>query len=227
MRDIVFAIVVGAGVVVGLLSLIIVALEAASLAVNADWSQAGPGSLILIAELGLLAPVWALGIRKYGLPWSAVGFRPFEPIQSAGLGCLFLLFAFGFNVVWALLMGMLGQVVQPDFTPLVGDTPSALSLALIGVGVVAPIAEEVFFRGFVFAGLRQRFRLVPALAVSAALFAVAHLTPTSWPPLFVLGVLFALLYEQTRSIWPAVIMHGLINSMAFVVIYLSQVFSIA
>jgi len=210
---------------VGLLLLLIVIIEIVSLATGTKSSPGILGSLVLVAELGLLLPVWALGIRKYRVPWSSLGFRGFEFGQSFGLGCLFLLFALGFNTFWGLLMAAFDQSVQPDLSPLVGDSLGGLSVALLGAAIVAPVAEEAFFRGFVFSGLRRTMRLVPALVLSAGLFAVAHITPTSWPPIFVLGVLFALLYEQTGSVWPAVIMHGFINGLAFVLMYLSQALS--
>jgi membrane protease YdiL (CAAX protease family) len=224
-RDVLLGIVVGALVVAGLLVVMVIVLEVISRVAGTHSFGGILGSLVLVAELGLLLPVWALGIRKYCVPWSTLGFRGFRLGESVGLGCLFLLSSLGFNVFWTLLMAALGRGVQPDLSPLVGDSLGGLSVALLGAGIVAPVAEEAFFRGFVFSGLRRSMRLVPALALSAALFAVAHITPTSWPPIFVLGVLFALLYEQTGSVWPAIIMHSLINSMGFVFIYLSQVLS--
>jgi membrane protease YdiL (CAAX protease family) len=180
------------------------------------------GSLVLAAELGLLVPVWALGVRKYRVPWSTLGFRGFPWESALGLGCLFLLFSLGFNALWALLMALVGRTVQPDLSPIVGESLGGLSVAVLGAGIVAPLAEEAFFRGFVYSGLRRSMGLVPALVVSAGLFAVAHITPTSWPPIFVLGILFALLFEQTGSVWPAIIMHSVINTLGFVVIYLSR-----
>ncbi len=221
-RDVFWAIVLGTFVMVGLLFVLIVALEVVALVTGAESAANMLGSLVLIAELGLLLPVWALGIRKYHVSWGTLGFRRFDISKSMGLGCLFLLSAFGFNALWALLMTAFNLGVQPDLSPLLGDSLGGLSVALLGAGIAAPVAEEAFFRGFVFSGLRRSMRLVPAVALSATLFAVAHITPTSWPPIFVLGALFALLYEQTGSVWPAVIMHGFINSMAFVLLYLSR-----
>ena len=55
--------------------------------------------------------------------------------------------------------------------------------------------------------------------LNAILFALMHILPTSWPPIFVLGVLFAWLYEQTGSIWPAVAVHGAINIISFLALY--------
>jgi hypothetical protein len=221
-RDVFWAIVLGAFVVIGLLFLLLVVVEVVSLTAGNGSSASTVGSLVLTAELGLLLPVWALGVRKYHVPWTTVGFRGFDLGKSIGLGCLFLLFALGFNVLWAVLMAAFDQGVQPDLSPLVGESLGSLSVALLGAGIAAPVAEEAFFRGFVFAGLRRTMRLVPAAALSAALFAVAHIVPTSWPPIFVLGVLFALLYEQTGSVWPAIIMHGFINGMSFLLMYLAR-----
>jgi len=167
--------------------------------------------------------VWALGVHKYRLPWSSVGFRRFHLGRGLGLGCLSLLIAFGFNLVWAVILGVFGLRVQPDILPLFGGGIAGLLLALLAGGLVAPLAEEAFFRGYVFAGLRQHFGLLPAVLLSSGLFALVHILPTSWPPIFVLGMLFALLYEWTGSIWPAVVVHGVINALSFLAAYLFQV----
>jgi hypothetical protein len=163
--------------------------------------------------------VWWFGIRKYRLPWSSAGLRPFAPARGLGLGCLALIFGFWFNLAWSLFLSLFGLRTQPDLLPLFGSGIGGLLLALFTGGLVAPLAEEVFFRGFVFAGLHRRVGLRWAVVLSAILFALVHILPTSWPPIFVLGVLFALLYEQTGSIWPAVALHAAINSISFLALY--------
>jgi len=178
------------------------------------------GMLVLFAELGLLAPVWAFGVRKYRITWSVVGFRGFNLARGTGLGCLALLASFAFNALWALLLGLFQLRTQPDVLPAFGGGAGGLSLALLVGGVVAPVAEEAFFRGFLFAGLKKYWGRLAGALLSAALFTVAHILPTSFPPIFVLGVLFALLYDYTGSIWPAVALHGVINSLSFVAAYL-------
>jgi membrane protease YdiL (CAAX protease family) len=184
-----------------------------------------PGTLVLVAELGLLVPVWALGTRKYHLPWSSVGFRRFDIARAAGFGCLSVLGSFGFNALWALFLGLFRMRTQPDVLPVFGGGIQGLSQALLVGGVVAPVAEEAFFRGYLFAGLRSRCGRKPAIVMSAAMFSLAHIYPTSWPPIFVLGALFALLYEHTQSIWPAVVVHGGINAVGLVASYLLTLLS--
>ena len=85
--------------------------------------------------------------------------------------------------------------------------------------LVGPVAEETFFRGFVFAGLRSRYDWRVAAAISAALFAAAHLQLTFFIPAFALGFLFAYLYQRSNSIWPGLIFHMLLNGIALTIAY--------
>ncbi len=218
--DILWAVVLGTVAVVVLLALMFMA---AWLLEYAGWVSSSSdltGALVLVAELGFLLPIWMLGTRKYGVPWSSVGFRRFDGPRALGVGCLAVMATFTFNAIWAVFLGLFSMRAQPDMLPAFGGGIEGLSQALLVGGLVAPIAEEAFFRGYLFAGLRHHFGRVAAYLLSAGLFALAHILPTSYPPIFVLGLLFALLYEQTGSIWPAVIMHGSINALAFVASYL-------
>lgn len=219
-RDMAWAVVVGIIAVLSISLLMLLGLRLLDRALGVAPPPWARGTVILIAELGLLFPVWVFGTRKYGLPWSRVGFRGFNVTRAAGLGCLILLGSLGFNLAWALFLGLFQLQAQPDVLPAFGGGLQGLSQALFVGGLVAPVAEEAFFRGYLYAGLRNHFGRFAAIGLSAALFAAAHILPTSLPPVFLLGALFALLYEQTDSLWPAVILHGTINSMGFVASYL-------
>jgi hypothetical protein len=100
-----------------------------------------------------------------------------------------------------------------------GTRDSALAFAGAGflVCVVAPVAEELFFRGFVFGGLR-RHGFWPAAIVSGAVFGLAHVlgSPLGFiVPLAFLGMVLAFLYERTGSLYPPMALHALNNSIAF------------
>ncbi|HUT16117.1 MAG TPA: type II CAAX endopeptidase family protein [Anaerolineae bacterium] len=226
-RDMLMATAIGSILVLGLAVAIGFALRFYHELTGAEWVLRLLGIDVLVGELALLLPVWLFGVRKYGLPWGTVGFRPFDVRRAAGLGCLFLLVSFAFNFIWAMLMLVLtGLDVQPDVLPYFGGGAGDLPLALLTVSLAAPVAEEAFFRGYLFAGLREHTSLRGAILVSAALFALVHVLPISMPPLFVLGVLFALLYHQTGSIWPAVILHSSMNTLAVLASYLLQTLEI-
>jgi len=93
------------------------------------------------------------------------------------------------------------------------------ALALAAVGVVAPLAEEVVFRGVSFRGLRRRLGFFPAAALSAGLFSLAHLDLPHGLQLFVVGVVLAWTVERSGSILPGILLHAVINLTSLLVIW--------
>lgn len=178
-----------------------------------------PGVFIGLAELALLVPVWWLALHKYSVGWDSLGLRGFGS-GALGLGCGLMLLSFSFNFVYSAILGIFGLQVQTDLAPLFSELSSPWWFLLAGV-VVAPVVEEVFFRGFVFAGLQSRFEWKTAAAISAALFALTHLQVTAFIPIFILGYIFAILYRQSNSILPAILMHILTNGLALGTAYLT------
>lgn len=77
--------------------------------------------------------------------------------------------------------------------------------------LLAPICEEVYFRGFVFGGLRSRIGLWPATLVAAVLFALVHDSLAVQLPIFALAITLTLVYVRTGSlVWP-IVLHVLFN----------------
>lgn len=178
------------------------------------------GTLVTLAEIVFLIPVWAFALRRPGVSWRDLGLRGFRPLTGCLAAIGFLYLSFSVNVLWGLVLRWLGWPGQPDVRLLFGSGPLGLGLAFVSAGIVAPLAEEVFFRGFAFPPLRRRLGLWPAIIVNAALFTALHFTPTVFPPLFLLGVLFCLLYTHTGSLWPGIILHASVNTFSLLVTYL-------
>jgi len=175
------------------------------------------GLLVIFGEAILLLPIWYLAVRKYNISWEQLGLRPFKR-EAVAIGCGLMILSLLFNVGYAALLGLFDLQIQPDITMAFENTNYPLIL-LFGGAVVAPIVEELFFRGFVFAGLRGRWSWQTAAVVSAGLFALVHFVPTSILPIFLLGLIFAVLYQLSGSIWPAILMHMLTNTVALLSAY--------
>jgi len=175
------------------------------------------GLAIALLEGFILIPVWFFGVHRYRVGWSALGFRSFPLMTGCGLAVSALFLSFIVNFFWALVLFSLGWPGQPNFLPVFGQGPAGLLVALVVGTLVAPLAEEAFFRGFLLAGLRKYWGLGWALVASAALFALLHFTPTVIVPLFVLGLLLGLLYVRTNSLGPGILMHATVNSLALLV----------
>ncbi len=96
----------------------------------------------------------------------------------------------------------------------------AILIFYFTIGVLAPICEESLFRGFIYSSLRRKFSVLPSVLLSATLFAGAHLDAGGFLPLFVLGSIFAFVFEKTKSTLPSMVAHGLWNSGTFTLVLL-------
>lgn len=122
------------------------------------------------------------------------------------------------------LGGDLAAVLQaPLLGPVRGNNPlvlhptafaSPLLIAglVVAVVVVAPVAEELFFRGLLYGWLRARLPVPAAVAIAAVLFSVAHFQLGLLLPLAVVGAGLCLLYERSRSLWVPAAAHAALNA---------------
>ena len=177
-----------------------------------------PGLLLNVGELLLLLPVFFLLI-KYNIGLDAFGLRRFSP-RVLNIGCALMLLVYGVIIVYGLLLNYFGISSGVDLAPLLEEVGSPLPIVIATV-IAAPFVEEIFFRGFLFFGLRQRFGWVWAALISTAFFAILHLQPTNMLPIFLLGFLFAYITHIGNSIWPSILLHALFNGLNIFALYVS------
>ena len=128
----------------------------------------------------------AYALLSYGLLWLAMQFLPgFNATQEQSLGF------HSFHSWFEAGFGFLAFVV------------------------LAPIAEELFFRGFLFGGLRRRLSFVPAMLITSVLFGLAHGQLNVGLDTFALSLVLCFLYEGTGSIWTSMALHMIKNGLAF------------
>ena len=126
--------------------------------------------------------------------------------------------AFPVALAAAFLANVLSEAlgIEPPVHPMIelaGTTASRLDLVVIfasGV-IVAPLAEEFLFRGFIFASLRDRGGLAAGIIVSSLLFSVVHPGLPNQAATLVLGAAFCLLYERTGTLVAPVAAHAYFN----------------
>jgi membrane protease YdiL (CAAX protease family) len=172
--------------------------------------------------------VYLLVLRPRKLTWAELGISP------PRWRWLWLLLAVGVALVLLPLRGLIGLLVQEWFGGGLEGMQSRLDLllgtemswprflvTLLGAGFLAPVAEELFFRGFLYTALRQRLGIAAAATISSLIFAVAHVDALGVVAAsFVIGVALALAYEYTRSLWVAIAIHAFNNSVATILAYL-------
>jgi uncharacterized protein len=197
------------------------------------WLQAEPGqelepSIWLSGVQGavegvvLLGSIYFLALLPRRLGWSAVGIRRATP-EWIGASVLIGLAVIPITMVLVLVLyqvlGLPPENPQLEFIAPEGFSWLGLFVMLLFGGLIAPIAEEVYFRGFLYDWMRARWNPWAGNIVSSILFGVAHLDLVVGLQAFLLGILLAWTYERSRSLWPAVIIHILNNALKIVLLY--------
>ena len=173
------------------------------------------GSIVLLigTQASLLLVSWLFVLRSNALAGMAGVDAP-NPGRAlrAGLGWGIVAWV-GASVLSAIVVIGL-EAAGIDAVPQAAEQALAVVepwLAVVSIVVLAPIAEEVFFRGVAFnALLRERGRRWAYLG-SAALFAVIHLSLVALLPIFLLGLALAWVYVRTGNLLAPIAMHAVVN----------------
>jgi membrane protease YdiL (CAAX protease family) len=167
--------------------------------------------LALVASAILFARLW-----RRPRPWH-FGLRRTRLGPAAGWLLLTWLSFFVFSAVWVAALGIHDRDELPKELG-AGDSTTALVAVAILVCVIAPIAEEFFFRGYFFTALRTWKGPWVAAILTGLVFGGIHAggTPVGFlVPLAAFGFGLCLLYWKTGSLYPCMALHALNNSLAF------------
>ena len=181
---------------------------------------------ILVCASALAVAAAVMGwTRARRADWSESVFGRHRPTRrdlvmaiAAGLG-MFAVITVGLGWLLGVVVGAGGGElprVQQDLQGFADDPRTAPLLAL-GAVVLAPIGEEMFFRGLLFPVLRRRFAAWPAIMLSAAVFAGIHVQSTldayAVTALIVLpvGMTLAWLRERRATLWVPIVAHSVYN----------------
>lgn len=93
-------------------------------------------------------------------------------------------------------------------------------LAFLALAVIAPIAEELIFRGYLYGKLRARLNLPVSLLITSLLFAVMHGQWNVGVNVFATSVVLCLLREITGTIYSGILVHAIKNGVAFYILYI-------
>jgi len=173
-----------------------------------DWIAAGFARLFLIglillvvleerrgaaAQLGLRGPFWS------GLATGLTAWLALQPV---------------FGMLEATQLFLLPRVEMQETLVallLTRDPWTVALIALVAV-VLAPVAEELLFRGFLQPAAERWFGTGPAILLSAVFFAVAHPQFSVMAPMFILGLTLAWLFARTRSLVAPIVLHAANNA---------------
>lgn len=184
---------------------------------------------VLLVEGSALAMLWWF-LRKRKAKLSQIGLvKP----KIRDLGYVML----GLVIYFPLLIATMAAIQvwfpqinlnQPQQIGFTGAHGLSLILVYISLAVLPPITEEILVRGFLYTGLRSKLPKIVAALFASALFAAAHLefglgAPLLWSAAadtFILSMVLIYLRQKTGSLWSAIGLHMVKNSIAFAALFI-------
>lgn len=185
----------------------------------------------LIQQGAFVGISWAL-LKKFGSSWAQIGLRGLpnraDWLQGLACGVVLLLMSALAEAALNVLMGggyaeSLGRkdqssrVIQEAVRSLSGSLWLWAGLGLFVV-VLAPLTEEIFFRGVLYNALKHRLGHGWAAPINGVIFAAIHLSWIGFLPRMLMGWLLANFYQRSGSLWVPIIAHGVNNAAALMVL---------
>jgi len=107
-----------------------------------------------------------------------------------------------------------------------GGDPTAMALLVVFAVVLAPIVEEIIFRGGIYRFLKSQTTILPAQIISGTFFAVMHGNLMSFLPLVIVGILLARVYERSGNIIVSMLFHACFNAFSLLMLLIMSQSSI-
>ena len=122
----------------------------------------------------------------------------------------------GFSLIWKVAIGLDDPQTLPDRLGIAGSDVRLVLVVLV-ITVLAPLGEELLFRGYIFGALRNWRGFWPAAIITGLTFGAVHIgsSPIGYAlPLAIFGFGLCLLYQWTGSLYPCIALHACNNAIA-------------
>ena len=178
--------------------------------------------LYLLQTVILILPLIILTKMRYKLRPRDFGFHKMSLRKSLLSAIEGYLLYIGITLVITIIvlnfdLRIPGYQLPERILPLFGNDIPSIVIAGIIVVAVAPVVEEIFFRGFLLRTLSNKIGLWAGSAITASVFALFHMQFASIIPIFILSLIINSLVIRNKSIYPAIYFHILNNAIAFVI----------
>ena len=176
------------------------------------------GSAIYIAGI---VGLWAMARLRAGRAWPLL--LAWTPFRADRAYWWLLIAAIAYGLGASLALSYFNPVSKTWFA--IPDSPLAVVAAFALVVILAPLSEELLFRGWIYTALRWRFGFAAALWSTAIIFSLAHWDPTHLYALAILpmGLVLGYVRERTGSTKATTLFHMIYNSSTLALSFLGKV----
>ena len=134
------------------------------------------------------------------------------------------------SIIWANVLsvfqaaGWVEEIEQQELVSLLqaGGHPVAMLLLVALAVVMAPIVEEIIFRGCIYRFLKSQTSLMAAQIISGCVFSIMHANLLSFVPLILVGILLARIYEKTGNLRVSIWFHALFNAFSLLMLFITS-----
>ena len=179
--------------------------------------------LAALEAVALILGVYIFGLRRRGYSWDAVGLRStskkwllasaFATLIAMPLTSITILIVyFAFSI----------PLDNPQLDFLLPEKLSGIDiiLMLFMAGFAAPFGEELLFRGVLYTMFKERWGIWPSVLISSLIFGLIHGNLAVGLTGFLLGILTAVVFEFSHSLWTSILVHAINNSAKIALLYL-------
>ena len=180
---------------------------------------------------GLIAYlIWSFVVVSLRQPSATLGLRGASPANFLPVVLVYVLFIVPLGLcshIWIELIEFFGYEPLPqEVVKMFGDAVARgdrleISLMVFNAVILAPLWEELIYRGFFFGLLKSRWGVFPALVFSSAVFSCSHFSLAAFLPLLIVGMAAGYVYHRTGSLYFAIFFHALFNGLSMAIQFIS------
>lgn len=170
-------------------------------------------------SLVLLMTVWINRVKLSYLGINNVSLNKYFKYGLLG-GLLLLVIIFTLSLPISFFQPELEPQLYEEMLRSITKTQDFAFLFIIGA-ILAPLSEELFYRGMIYPVFRDRLGPIPAMIIAGIIFGLAHYDIWRFVPLAVGGTILCYLYEKTNSIFVTTLAHGVWNGVMSLIVYYS------
>jgi membrane protease YdiL (CAAX protease family) len=175
----------------------------------------GAKSLLGLNMFALMGAFFAIGLFAVGVAVAPLGRAAFPALGLRPANWKYLVFGALGTLALSVAVSQLG--IEPQgMKQVIEMVPGKIGVSLALFAVLAPIVEELIFRGLLYGWVAGRWGGLAGLIVSSLVFAAAHIEPAHVILVLPLGLLFGWLRRRTDSLLPSLFSHIMNNGFALV-----------
>ncbi|MEM2740111.1 MAG: CPBP family glutamic-type intramembrane protease [Candidatus Bathyarchaeia archaeon] len=159
-------------------------------------------------------------LKRRGGSFKSIGFKKADR-RAVAVGIVSGLITVIANILISMLLQPIigASPIQEEMYKLISKPSMQIAMAIFSI-IIAPLVEEVYFRGFSYQAFRKSWGVKMAIPLCSIFFSILHMDPWSIPNTFIAGMILTLVYEKTRNLNATVVAHS-VNNLLALLIYLA------